>query len=75
MAIETKTKSENGKLLSITGLAAYLGLSRTVVYELLYTEQIPAAKILLNKRRYWLRENIDEFLQGGTKGGGNVGRN
>jgi predicted DNA-binding transcriptional regulator AlpA len=49
-------------ILNITGLARYLGVGRTTVYEWLYAEQLPPAAKIINKRRYWTAEQIENFL-------------
>ena len=53
----------NPQLISLTALARLLGISRTTLYEWLYSEQLPAAAKIINKRRYWLRSQIETFLQ------------
>ena len=49
-------------LLNITGLARFLGVGRTTVYEWLYSEQLPPAAKIINRRRYWTRQQIETFL-------------
>ncbi len=61
MAIETIEKIP--ALISVTGLAKLLGISRTALYEWLYTEQIPPPAKIINKRRYWTRQQIESFLE------------
>jgi predicted DNA-binding transcriptional regulator AlpA len=51
-------------LFNITNLARLLGIGRTTVYEWLYSEQLPPAAKIINKRRYWTREQIETFLNG-----------
>jgi predicted DNA-binding transcriptional regulator AlpA len=53
------------QLISLTGLARLLGMSRTTIYEWLYSEQLtPAAKII-SGRRYWTAKQINDFLNSG----------
>lgn len=50
-------------ILNITGLARYLGVGRTTVYEWLYSEQLPPAAKIINRRRYWTKKQIEQFLE------------
>ena len=52
-------------LVNITGLARLLGIGRTTAYEWLYSEQLPPAAKIINKRRYWTRQQIETFLEKG----------
>lgn len=66
--MDTKTQSfEPPALLNITGLARFLGVGRTTVYEWLYAEQLPPAAKIINKRRYWTLKQINDFLRGTSK--------
>lgn len=49
-------------LYSISSLSRYLGVGRTTVYEWLYSEQLPPAAKIINKRRYWTKQQIENFL-------------
>jgi predicted DNA-binding transcriptional regulator AlpA len=49
-------------LLNISALSRYLGVGRTTTYEWLYSEQLPPAAKIINKRRYWTRKQIEIFL-------------
>lgn len=51
-------------LLNVTSLAKYLGVGRTTVYEWLHSEQLPPAIKIINKRRYWTKQQIENFLGG-----------
>jgi len=53
----------NPQLISLTALARLLGIGRTTLYEWLYAEQLPPAAKIINGRRYWLRSQIETFLQ------------
>jgi predicted DNA-binding transcriptional regulator AlpA len=55
------------QLISLTSLARLLGISRTTLYEWLYSEQLPAAAKIINKRRYWTAEQIADFLKDNSK--------
>lgn len=57
----------NPQLYSITALSRHLGLSRTTIYELLYSEQLPQPAKILNKRRYFTAEQISLFLKEKTQ--------
>ena len=58
MPIETSDKL----LLSLTDLSRALGLGREAVYKLLHSEQLPK-NLVLNNRRYWLRKDIEGWLE------------
>jgi predicted DNA-binding transcriptional regulator AlpA len=53
----------NPQLISLTSLARLLGIGRTTLYDWLHSEQLPPAAKIINKRRYWLRSQIFDFLQ------------
>lgn len=63
MAVEAPEKIESA-LINITSLARLLGIGRTTAYEWLYSEQLPPAAKIINKRRYWTAEQIGNFLKG-----------
>ena len=58
-------KTPEPALYNITGLARMLGIGRTTAYEWLYSEQLPAAAKIINKRRYWTKKQIENFLEKG----------
>ena len=60
-------KSPEPVLFNITSLARLLGIGRTTVYEWLYAEQLPPAAKVINKRRYWTAEQINNFLKRTSK--------
>ena len=55
-------KSLKPALVNITDLARLLGVGRTTVYEWLYAEQLPPAAKIINRRRYWTKKQIENFL-------------
>jgi len=57
----------NSQLISLTSLARLLGIGRTTAYEWLYAEQLPPAAKIINKRRYWTAEQIENFLKEKSK--------
>lgn len=61
MTTETPKKNQPA-VLNITGLARYLGVGLTTVYEWIYSEQLPPAAKIINKRRYWTKQQIENFL-------------
>ena len=50
-------------IMNITTLARLLGIGRTTAYEWLYSEQLPPAAKVINNRRYWTAEQIENFLK------------
>ena len=65
MTIETSVKIESA-IHSVSSLARFLGVGRTTIYEWLYSEQLPPAGKIINKRRYWTAAQIEDFLNRGT---------
>ena len=62
MTIKTSTRIEPA-IHSVSSLARFWGVGRTTIYQWLYSEQLaPAAKII-NKRRYWTSQQVENFLQ------------
>lgn len=57
------------ELLSLTKLAKTLGIGRTTLYEWLHSEQLPPAAKIINSRRYWTRQQVEDFLQQGQQAG------
>jgi predicted DNA-binding transcriptional regulator AlpA len=55
----------NRQLISLTGLARLLSKGRTTIYEWLYSEQLPPAAKIINGRRCWTAEQINDFLNSG----------
>ena len=55
------------RLMNLTNLAHLLGVSRETCYQWLYSEQLPAATKIINKRRYWTADQIETFLKEQTK--------
>jgi len=53
------------QLISLTGFARLLGMSRTTIYEWLYSEQLPPAAKIISGRRYWTTKQINDFLNSG----------
>ncbi|MFH1613850.1 MAG: helix-turn-helix domain-containing protein [Planctomycetota bacterium] len=51
-------------LVNITSLARLLGIGRTTAYEWLYSEQLPPAAKVINRRRYWTKSQVETFLKG-----------
>lgn len=49
-------------LLNISALSRYLGVGRTTLYDWLHSEQLPPAAKIINKRRYWTKQQIEKFL-------------
>jgi len=56
----------NPALINLTTLARLLGIGRTTAYEWLHAEQLPPAAKIINNRRYWTAEQIEDFLQKGN---------
>jgi predicted DNA-binding transcriptional regulator AlpA len=52
---------------NLTSLARVLGVGRTTLYDWLHSEQWPKAAKIINKRRYWTRRQIEDFLRGTSK--------
>ena len=61
--MSSRQTPESPAILNITGLARFLGVGRTTVYEWLYAEQLPPAAKIINKRRYWTKRQIENFLE------------
>ncbi|HBG28194.1 MAG: hypothetical protein A2Y10_19645 [Planctomycetes bacterium GWF2_41_51] len=53
-------------ILNLTKLSAFLGVSRETCYQWLACEELPPARKVIGKRRYWLRTDIENFLKGKT---------
>lgn len=47
---------------NVTSLSRYLGVGRTTIYEWLHSEQLPQPAKVINKRRYWTKQQIQNFL-------------
>lgn len=65
-AVEKMNKSKSPELtalINITSLARILGVGRTTIYDWLYSEQLPPAAKVINKRRYWTKTQIETFLE------------
>jgi predicted DNA-binding transcriptional regulator AlpA len=52
---------------SLSNLCRYLGISRETAYQWLACEQLPEAAKIINKRRYWTAEQIENFLKDKTR--------
>lgn len=57
----------NSQLINLTRLARMLGIGRTTLYDWLHSEQLPPAAKVINKRRYWTRQQIEAFLAQGQQ--------
>jgi len=57
----------NPQLFSLTKLSQHLGIGRRTLYDWLYAEQMPPAAKIINGRRYWTAEQVENFLQGKSK--------
>jgi len=58
-----KTSPDLPAIMNISTLSRYLGVGRTTIYEWLYSEQFPPAAKIINKRRYWTKQQIENFLR------------
>ncbi len=62
--IQDRVQILTGKqLISLTDFARLLGKGRTTIYEWLYSEQLPPAAKIINRRRYWTAEKINDFSE------------
>jgi excisionase family DNA binding protein len=57
-----KVSIDGGPTLSITDLGTYLGCSRATVYRLLEAGELPPPQRLSERRVFFRREVIDEWL-------------
>ena len=53
----------NPALINLTTFARLLGIGRTTAYEWLHSEQLPQVAKIINNRRYWTAEQIENFLR------------
>ena len=65
--VDIRKAPEPKKLLSADELARELGVGRTTAYGLLWTGQIPSAKI--GRLRRVRREDVEAFIESRTEGG------
>ncbi len=57
----------NGALINLSTLCRLLGCSRQTCYAWLHSEQLPSAAKVILGRRYWLRSQVETFLQGNKR--------
>ena len=58
---------DNGKTLSLTELAKYLGFSRRVLYVMIQDGRFPVAPIKGSNPRRWNVEDVDNWRFGGKR--------
>ncbi len=56
------SKSPEPALYNVTDLARFLGVGRTALYDWIHSEQLPPAAKIINRRRYWTKQQIEIFL-------------